>query len=114
MSKPPSDVQSSIPATDTRPRNVFEDETLLTPKRGTFFPWSDGPRVCPGKKYAQVEFVAVLSTLLRMHRVDPVPKPGEGMEDARQRVLDVLADCGFGLTLYMRKPNSVAIKWTCR
>lgn len=113
VSNPHSEVQR-FPSAEGELGNIFENESLLIPEPGTFFPWSDGQRVCPGKRYAQVEFVAVLGALLRMHRVDPVAMLGERKEEAQQRVLDVLGDCGFGLTLHMREPSSVAIKWTRR
>ena len=35
-------------------------ETLITPLKGTFMPFSSGPRNCPGSKMAQVEFVSVM------------------------------------------------------
>lgn len=89
-------------------------EKLIDPKPGAFFPWSSGERVCPGKRYAQVEFVAVLSALLWKHHVDPVAIKGESISEARARVLNVLADCKFNMTLHMRHPSSVGIKWTCR
>lgn len=91
-----------------------EDEVVGWPQPGTFFPWSDGLRVCPGKRYSQVEFVAVLSTLLRRHRVEPVRMAGESKEGARHRVLDRLADCKFTMTLHMRDPSSVAMQWISR
>lgn len=43
----------------------------------TPFSRSTGPRVCPGQKMAQVEFIAVFATLLRHHRIDAVPLNGE-------------------------------------
>lgn len=47
-------------------------ETLFRPPPGTFLPWSAGPRVCPGMKMAQVEFVGILTTLFATHRVEAV------------------------------------------
>ncbi|RSH80164.1 hypothetical protein EHS25_007269 [Saitozyma podzolica] len=41
---------------------------VFKPARGTYLPFSEGARGCPGKKYATVEFVAVLVTILRDHR----------------------------------------------
>lgn len=32
--------------------------------------WSIGPRICPGKKFSQVEYTAVVSTLLRQYRFE--------------------------------------------
>lgn len=46
---------------------------LFQPPRGAYIPWSAGPRVCPGQKMAQVEFVAIFLTLLRRHRIEVVP-----------------------------------------
>ncbi|KAK6503591.1 hypothetical protein TWF481_008604 [Arthrobotrys musiformis] len=43
---------------------------LFQPPKGTFIPWSSGPRVCPGQKMAQVEFVAIFLVLLRDYRLE--------------------------------------------
>ena len=51
---------------------------LFLPPKGTYIPWGLGPRICPGKKMAQVEFTAVMLTLLRRHRVEAVPLKDEG------------------------------------
>lgn len=42
---------------------------ILKPAPGTFLPFSEGSRMCSGKKFASVEFVVVVFTLLRCHRV---------------------------------------------
>ncbi|KAJ7248888.1 cytochrome P450 [Mycena haematopus] len=42
---------------------------ILKPAPGTFLPFSEGSRACSGKKFATVEFVVVVSTLLRRHRI---------------------------------------------
>jgi len=44
-----------------------------------------GPRICLGKKFAQVDAVAFLTSLLREHRVEPICRPGENTE-ACQRI----------------------------
>ncbi len=54
---------------------------------------SPGPRArvtVQGKKFAQVEFVAVMAALFRNHRVEPIPRSGETLSEARQHVLDVV------------------------
>lgn len=43
---------------------------ILKPAPGTFLPFSEGSRACSGKKFATVEFVVVVFTLLRHHRVE--------------------------------------------
>ncbi|KAJ6514896.1 cytochrome P450 [Mycena vitilis] len=43
---------------------------LLKPAKGTFLPFSEGSRMCSGRKFAAVEFCAVLCTLLKEHRLE--------------------------------------------
>jgi hypothetical protein len=86
-------------------------EILFTPAQGTYFPWSDGPQNCPGAKFAQVEFVAVLAYLLRDHRVGVVRETNESLEKARARVLAVTEDCDLQLLLRMRNPDAVLLEW---
>lgn len=90
------------------------DGELVTPPRGTFLPWSSGPRVCPGQKMAQVEFVAIISTLLARCRIEPVLKDGEGIEQARERLVELTQDSQTKLTLQMNKPHEVRLKWVKR
>lgn len=52
---------------------------ILKAPKGTWLPFSEGNRACSGKKFATVEFVAVLFTLLREHRIEL----GEGWDAAR-------------------------------
>ncbi|KAF8649579.1 hypothetical protein AX16_005670 [Volvariella volvacea WC 439] len=66
---------------------------MLKPKRGAFVPFSEGIRGCLGKKFAQVEFVAVLTLLLRKKVVGLATLPGEGAEDAKRRVWKVMEEC---------------------
>ena len=89
-------------------------ERLLVPEKGAYFAWSEGARGCPGKKFAQVEFVATMATLFSSHRVDPVPVKGETLDQARHRVLDVVKDTRMQLLLQMRDPDSVAVTWRRR
>ena len=107
---------SSLPPSsqDTATGNTAATEALLEPVRGTFAPWSDGsPRVCPGRKIAQVEFVAVMVALFRAHRVRPVLRAGgETTEAARQRLQDILEDSRItSITLQMRRPRDAALEW---
>lgn len=89
-------------------------ETLLTPDKGTFIAWSEGVRNCPGKKFAQVEFVATMAALFRNHRADPIAQGGEMPDAARKRVLEVVKDSNVELLLQMRNPDSVSVKWSRR
>lgn len=72
------------------------------PPKGAFIPWSAGPRVCPGQKMAQVEFAAVVLTLLHRHRVEAVPVfGGESPRQVEDRLEAQLNDSMSILTLQM-------------
>jgi cytochrome P450 len=90
-----------------------DEETLITPSDGSFQPWASGPRVCPGRKFAQVEFVATISTLFKNHRLRAESLAGESFEQTRKRVLDVVedSDVGFSPTLKMRHPEKIGLIW---
>ena len=94
--------------------NHLDYETLLKPEKGTFIAWSEGARSCPGKKFAQVEFVATMAALFRKHRAEPVAKAGETLAAARKRVLNVVKDSNVELLLQMRNPDSVSVRWKPR
>ena len=100
------------PTTSTTSGASLESETLFSPLKGTFFPWAEGARNCPGKKFAYVEIVAILASLLWNHRADPVPQAGESIVEARRRILEVVKDSSVMLMLKMRDPESVAIRWS--
>lgn len=67
------------PATETQP--------LFKPPKGTYIPWSTGPRICPGQKMAQVEFTAIFLKLFRESRIEAVPlKTASGKLETRAQV----------------------------
>jgi len=106
VSPPP---QSNEPELDLASR--LRLEVVVTPAQSTFFPCSDGPQNCPGAKFAQVEFVAVLACLFRDHRVGIVPAPNESFANARKRVLAMTEDCDLELLLRMRNADKVRLAW---
>ncbi|KAF2398204.1 cytochrome P450 [Trichodelitschia bisporula] len=89
-------------------------EPLITPKKGTWYPWSGGPRVCPGMKMSQVEFVGVLSTLLEGAKVEVARLEGEGVEEAKDRLRRLMADSQPKLTLQMKRLQEVQFRWVRR
>lgn len=91
----------------------LNSESIVEPTKGTFVPWADGPRACPGRKVAQVEFVAVMATLFREHRVSPVLLEGESPEHARGRLVDMANDSAISaVTLQMQHPRNASLVWT--
>jgi cytochrome P450 len=105
----------SAPADGSWPKHSLagqiEGEELFDPVKGSYFPWSDGPQNCPGKKFAQVEFVAVIACLLQSHRVRPLCTEGESFEIARKRILTVCEDSQLLLLLRMRDADSIRLVW---
>jgi cytochrome P450 len=89
------------------------EEELKIIEKGTFLGWSEGARDCPGKKFSQVEFVATMAALFRDSRVDPAPvHEGEGSEEARKRVLDLIEhDSAPVLLLQMLHPERAPLVW---
>ncbi|KAI8948537.1 putative cytochrome P450 [Xylaria longipes] len=92
-----------------RPRTIGEEE-LFTPRKGTFFPWSDGPQNCVGKKFSVVEGVAVLAHLFHHHGLHVVETNGETEAEARKRARDCANDCNYNLLLRMNYPESVKLQ----
>ncbi|KAL6160551.1 hypothetical protein ACJQWK_02187 [Exserohilum turcicum] len=106
------DALSFNPARWLQPGNP--DPVLMTPPQGTLIPWSVGPRVCPGQKMSQVEFVAVVSTLFRKCNARPIVHGGESLQTAQARLLDMLQNSQPVLTLQISRPQDVEIEWLKR
>jgi cytochrome P450 len=84
-------------------------ESLLTPRRNTYMPWSDGPQNCPGIKFSQVEFVAIMACLLLRHRIDGIRENGESVTEMTKRVRSVIDDCNQEILLKMNDPDRAKI-----
>ncbi|KAL5923809.1 hypothetical protein ACKVV1_011442 [Pyricularia oryzae] len=104
--------------TSWRPRRWIDPATdeLRSPSSvaDAFFPFAAGPRGCIGKKFAQVEFVAILSTLLTGYRIVVVPRAGEGIEAARERCADTVRWSEMELTVQMTDASSVTLRLIAR
>jgi cytochrome P450 len=90
-------------------KRTTTNESLVTPPRDTYFPWSDGPQNCPGLKFSQVEFVAVLALLLQKHRLKAVTHLGESTEQTQIRVLSIVNDCDAQMLLRMKKADQIRV-----
>lgn len=97
--------------------------TLFSPVRGAFIPFSEGPRSCLGRRFAQVEILAALALIFcdysveldvsewtSLEEVEKVPKGSQARKDiwmkARKRA-DYLMTQGMGtlITLKMKEGN---------
>lgn len=73
--------------------------------------WSGGARVCPGRKFSQVEFVGVLVGLFRDYRIRPVRLDGEDDAAARERLRVLIKeDTGMKLLLQLMHPERAVLK----
>jgi hypothetical protein len=65
---------------------------------------------CPGRKFSEVEFTAVISRLMRTHRLSIVRNSGESEVQAWQRVRKVVNDCDNQMLLKMRDPGRLRLR----
>jgi cytochrome P450 len=92
-------------------RWLDEKEEVTQPPPGMYNSWTAGPRVCPGKKFSQVEFVAVLARLFQKGKVTPKLEVGEKQDDAFKRTRNIVADSVVDVTLHMTHPEKVRLVW---
>ncbi|KAH3960594.1 hypothetical protein HBI04_173500 [Parastagonospora nodorum] len=86
-------------------------EQLRTFPDGVYVPWSYGERLCPGKRFSQVELAAVVAVLFRKHGVEVVPEMGEEVVEARERAERVSMDIQMTLLNEMYQPGRVGLMW---
>lgn len=100
---------------DTTPdsQSSLDNESLIEPYPGSFLPFADGERQCPGKKFAQVELVGAVSSLFANGwRVHPVlERSTESEESARNRVQETILDSGMVLLIEMLHPEKLGLRW---
>ncbi|KAG8166139.1 hypothetical protein KVR01_004691 [Diaporthe batatas] len=101
---------------DSTKAEMLDAEEVAPPPvaKESFFPWSLGARNCPGKKFAQVEFVAVMSYVLRLYKVEAVPLEGESKEETRRRVQEWIEESKAEITTNFREPEKYALRLVSR
>ncbi|KXT14451.1 hypothetical protein AC579_4801 [Pseudocercospora musae] len=93
-----------------RPSRWVHPETgeMFRPPPGYFIPWSSGPRICPGQKMAQVEFVSIFLVLFRRCVIEAVGLENEGrQEEVEERLDKKLRESISILTLQMNDVYNV-------
>ncbi|KAK2615835.1 hypothetical protein N8I77_002561 [Diaporthe amygdali] len=112
-------------SSDNGPNLEFSsEEKLERSPPGAFIPWATGPRNCPGMKFAQVEFVSVIGSLLSDHRVEAALPPmlqdqmeSKGLHEpeiadlSRKRLRSILEDSDVRVTTTMLRPGEVWLRW---
>lgn len=91
--------------------SIHDREQIVMPDHGAYIPWGDGNRACPGKKFSQVEHVALMVALFRDHCVAPKRRDGESAEAARDRAFATVQDTGMLLLLQMLHPEKTPLVW---
>ncbi|KAG9189198.1 hypothetical protein G6011_06066 [Alternaria panax] len=106
----------SVSDSQTQGTSLFESEVLAPDTSEHYLAWAWGQRVCPGKRFSQVELVAVLAALLRDWKVEVVPESGETDEGARKRAWNCSLNVDHeGHMLHeMVDPESVGLRWVKR
>lgn len=90
----------------------WQSESLIAPTPGTFLPWTGGPRVCPGKKFSQVEFTRAILALFRDGaRVRVVQEEGESPQQARSRAHAVADEIFISFTMKMKDSAKIGLEW---
>ncbi|KAH7110906.1 cytochrome P450 monooxygenase-like protein, partial [Dendryphion nanum] len=97
-----------------REGHTCDREYIEMPIHGAYIPWSEGNRSCPGKKFSQVEHVAVMVAMFRQHSLIPSRLAGETEEMARSRAVAALKDTGMVLLLQMLHPERIPLEWKKR
>lgn len=87
-------------------RSVNGIETLNIPSDIAFLPWMTGPRACPGKKFSQVEFVAVLASVLSRFYIKPQQDPAKTDDVTRSLLKETLDRKYFNISAHLRHPEN--------
>lgn len=91
------------------------EEKFVMPEDVAYTAWMVGPRMCPAKKFSQVEFAGIMVELLREWRVEVVRREGESEEDARERVGKSLRDEKyFNVSAHLKRPEDCAVRFVRR
>lgn len=90
----------------------WQSKSLISPAPGMFLPWTGGPRVCPGKKFAQVEFTRAIFEIFRGGaRVRVAKEVGEPQEQAEARARELLKKTRISFVLKMADSDRLGLKW---
>jgi cytochrome P450 len=84
------------------------------PDAPAYFPWATGPRICPGKKFSQVEFVAVVASIFSEWRVEPASVDGRSREGAMEALRESVEKARFNVTPKLYMPERAGVRWVKR
>lgn len=104
-----SDVNEFKPSRWIKDSGSAGHEKLMIPDGVEFVGWSSGPRACPGKRFSQVEFTAVVSRLLVNCEVRPAKRSRDSDKQARERLESTTFDVEHFISLQMMNPHAAGI-----
>jgi hypothetical protein len=77
-------------------------------------PWTAGPRICPGKKFSEVEFVGTVAEILSKFRIEVIRLEGDDAATANARMLGVLDERFFNISAHLKRPEDAGIRFVKR
>lgn len=89
-------------------------ENLAIPETVAYLPWMFGPRVCPGKKFSQVEFVGIIAQIFSQYRIEVLRLGEESKEIATKRLMRVLDGKYFNVSTHIRQPEDASVYFVPR
>ena len=89
-------------------------EQLVVPQGVGYIPWTAGPRICPGKKFSEVEFVATVAEILSNFRIEVIRREGDDAATATVRLLGVLDERFFNISAHLKRPEDAGIRFVKR
>ena len=111
------------PVSSFNPRQWLSSEngnsSSFSPIPGSYIPFSEGHRACMGKRFAQVEFCAVIAFIFKYHSIELVADDGDfqphkeikrsAWERARHGAEKELSD-GVGFTMSLKMEGKVPVR----
>jgi cytochrome P450 len=76
--------------------------------------WLFGARICPGKKFSQVEFVAVMACIMSQYRIEVLREQDESEDAAKARLSAVLEEKFFNVSAHLRRPKDAGVTFVRR
>lgn len=97
--------------TDNQPWHIGSETFKPISVPAAFVAWNFGPRLCPGRKFSQVEIVAALFVLFAEgSRVQITRRSAETQQQARERGMKYVQSATLEATLKLR--GDIDITWT--
>jgi cytochrome P450 len=103
----PHSLDPSKPLTAAQEAEISEGKSPIPGNRkGTFLSFGEGPRACLGRSFARVEYVAIISRLLRRHRLEML----DDDSDKAARVLQTARLRSGGAPVSLNPPEDVPVR----